>query len=94
MGINQTKPISELKTGIENKIIDFGFEKDLKKFRPHLTIARIKHISNPNKLKNIINKYKEMLFQKVYVNEVILYESKLKPQGAIYSKLHSFKLKS
>jgi RNA 2',3'-cyclic 3'-phosphodiesterase len=73
-------------------LIKFGLELlsiklEEREFRPHLTLGRIKFLNDKDRLKTFISKYDEVIFQDVFINEVILYESILKPEGPIYKPL-------
>jgi len=74
---------------IENKLGLLGFEKERRKFSPHLTIGRIKH---PQNMTNLFDYMKEKPFpeKQFLVNEIVLMQSILKPSGAEYTMLHKF----
>jgi 2'-5' RNA ligase len=63
---------------------DAGFKLEDRPYRPHLTLGRIKSLKDTNTLKTALEKYKDKPIQQVNVEEVILYESILKPTGPIY----------
>ena len=66
---------------LEDKLQDLGFKKE-SKFKSHITLARIKSIQNIDCLKE---KIKDIdLGENLPVNEIILYESTLTPEGPIY----------
>jgi RNA 2',3'-cyclic 3'-phosphodiesterase len=61
-------------------------------FKPHLTIGRIRSLSQVGVLSDLIEMNKDVEFQKVHVNEIILYESILLKTGAVYRPLDIFAL--
>lgn len=62
---------------------------DHKHFKPHITLARVQQpIINKVKFQPII------IDDEVFIDEIILYKSELKPQGAIYTPLFSMDLSS
>ena len=63
-----------------------GFNMD--RFKPHVTLCRIKEIEDKVKFYSYI-KEKGKSFEAVVDSEVILYSSKLTPKGAIYTKIWS-----
>jgi 2'-5' RNA ligase len=70
-----------------NKAREFkeaGF--DLYRFKPHITLCRIKTIHNYKIYKNILRTYKEKHLG-IILPEIILYQSVLNPKGAVYTKL-------
>ncbi len=67
-----------------------GIGKDEENFTPHLTIARIKYISNRERILNLMTGSKT--FGSFKVNEFALMMSELKPDGPRYSKIRGFSL--
>jgi len=70
---------------LEKRIVTEGFPKEDKSFSPHLTIGRAK-----DKIK-ITQEIKMPIKDRIYIDEIILFESKLTPQGPIYSPLYRSK---
>ena len=76
--------LEELVVGIQKKLSCFGFSPD-KKFKPHVTIFRIK-----NKIGDITNELEKLsgyYFGKQMISEVKLKKSELTPNGPIYTDL-------
>ena len=92
-GIKENKELQNLSTDVLNSMEKIGWAKDRQNFVPHLTMGRIKHIADKTKLKELVNKYKDVDIQEENLNEFYLYESILKPQGPIYTILDTFTLK-
>jgi 2'-5' RNA ligase len=76
--------LQNMKISLENELSGFGFEKENREFRPHLTLGRIKWIKNTAILEEAIQQYKDQEIQREYINELIYYESILKPEGPVY----------
>lgn len=83
--------VIELHSSIENRLKSLGFKSD-KSFVPHATFARVKSIKNREKLRLLIEKYREEEFGTQKVESFELMRSKLTPRGPIYSVVHSFRL--
>ena len=66
---------------IQDKLEHIGFEKEQRKFSPHLTLARIKFPVDLNELWKFIDA-NPFPIQKFNVNEIVLMRSILKPSGA------------
>jgi RNA 2',3'-cyclic 3'-phosphodiesterase len=77
---------------IDEKLENLGFEKEKRRFSPHLTLGRIKVAGNFKLLTEYINHYKFHKY-KFNVSDVILMKSLLKPSGAEYSKINVYSLK-
>lgn len=92
LGIKNNRVLNELNHIIENEICELGIEKSKKYFSPHLTLGRIKFVKNIKNLNDITEKYKNYEFQEVELNEIIIYESILKPTGPTYNALYRIKL--
>jgi len=92
IGINESEKLAELYGRIKTGLEDTGFKTDDRPFRPHITLGRIKFLRNPGVLRSAIEKYQNTDIQKVNVQEVILYESILKPVGPVYKPLGIFRL--
>jgi 2'-5' RNA ligase len=81
----ETNPVlQKIKTRIDDELSEYGFEKELREFRPHLTIGRIKWIKDTSALEQAIQKYKDQEVQRELINKIIFYESILKPEGPVY----------
>ena len=81
---------------VEQELVKLGFDKEKRRFTPHLTIARLKLKSKKkseefNKLLEIFkghfNKTKKGFFT---IDKLTLFKSELKPSGAVYSKIREF----
>ncbi len=92
IGIEESEKLIQLNDLIITGLKDTGFRIEERPFRPHITLGRIKFIKDPDLLKAALERYQDTHFQKVYVKEVILYESILKPTGPVYKPLGKFGL--
>ena len=92
LGLKDEKGIlTKINEILEAECEKFGFAKENRKFKPHLTIARLRESQFSGKLveKHLQNEFEPVEFE---VSEIVIYESKLQPGGSIYSKVSSFKL--
>jgi RNA 2',3'-cyclic 3'-phosphodiesterase len=74
--------LSRLAAGCEQWMSDLGFTKEERPFRPHVTIGRVKE--GKASLTDLIAKYAERDLGTSQIREVVLYQSKLRAQGAEY----------
>lgn len=81
--------VSELREGLSQ----LGFPIDEKAFRPHLTLARMKHIRDKNLFVQTIKAKGEDFTHQTEIRQIIFYESVLKPAGPEYVPVRVFRLK-
>ncbi len=93
VGLEETGVLEKISLEIDTALNELGFERETRKFSPHLTLGRIKLIKDTNALFNIVENLKGEAFQKYKVEKFTLFESKLSPKGPKYFSLHEFDLK-
>lgn len=91
-GIGASDPLEALAAETEEMVRNVGFDGDERAFRPHLTLGRVKWLKEDENLKRMLDYYRAVSFQRMEVNEVVFYESILKPAGPVYRPLQKFKL--
>jgi len=86
---NGNNSIFKIHEWIDNRLEPLGFDKEKRRFSPHLTLGRIKFPGNYSELAEYIsqNEFQSFDFK---VNEVVLMKSVLKPSGAEYLKIKSY----
>lgn len=87
IGMDPGRILPELKLAIDRKLAGIGFPEEERNFRPHLTLGRIKFIRDRDILEGLIREYRDTAFQKNSVDEIIYYESILRPEGPEYLPL-------
>jgi 2'-5' RNA ligase len=83
-GVGELANLFNLVNGVLAKL---GFEKDRRRFHPHLTIARVRRGQNRDKLVDALLGLEEMEFGQVKVDRIYLKKSVLTSKGPIYSTL-------
>jgi len=92
IGIEDSEILIRLQRDVEESMALLGYQKEDRKFHPHLTVGRVR---SPKGISNLINEldiFKEKHFGNVKVEDVKLMESRLKPSGAQYFCLHKIPL--
>lgn len=86
---DETNNLSKISELLEIKCERIGFKREKRKFKPHLTIARLRE---PQKSKEIAQKHLENKFEpsRFEASEIVIYESKLQPKGSIYEVISKF----
>ena len=88
-GINENSEMIKLHSKIEAECGLLGFKKEDRKFKPHLTLLRIKGNENLNKLTSF---NKKEINHKFMITSFSLIKSELKSTGSEYSIIKSFNL--
>ncbi len=91
--IDHSENLFKLAEKILSGLTEINIRPQDKPFKPHITIGRIKHLNGKGTFIKLTEQYQNTELQKLHVNEVILYESILLPQGPKYLPIEKFKLK-
>jgi 2'-5' RNA ligase len=94
IGMDPGPVLTDLKSTIDRKLSGIGFPAEERKFRPHLTLARIKSLRDRKVLEDMIMEYRDFTYQKNRMEELIYYESILRPMGPAYLPLKKFAFKT
>ena len=91
LGIDgDTDALINLQVKIDAGLESYGFKKEDRPFRPHLTLARIKEPKGLVGLAETVKKNEDCNAGSFTVSGLTLFKSDLKPTGAIYTKLAHF----
>jgi 2'-5' RNA ligase len=82
-----TERLTELQNKLEADFELLGFARENRPFRAHLTLGRIKALLDAAQIGEAMKKYAGFTTGEFLTAELILFQSKLTPQGAIYTKL-------
>ena len=79
--------LERLAGSLDQRVHKLGYDKETRKFRPHLTLGRVKKPQALPQLAHFIENYKieAMPFQ---IDRLTLFKSTLTPRGPIYERLH------
>jgi len=84
--------LSALQKQLDNDFAGIGFPMDDRPFRGHFTLGRIKDSHGLTGISEALTKHNAFTAGEFTCNELILFQSKLTPQGAVYTKLAVFPL--
>lgn len=86
---DETNSLSKISELLETKCASVGFKREKRKFKAHLTVARLRE---PHKSREIAEKHIENNFESVEfeASEIVIYESKLQPAGSVYETISKF----
>jgi RNA 2',3'-cyclic 3'-phosphodiesterase len=87
---DETNSLSKISELLEIKCASIGFTRETRKFKPHLTLARLRE---PDKSKEIARKHVENEFEpaRFEASGIVIYESKLLSSGSVYETIFTAK---
>ena len=86
-------PLRQLAQSVQAAMHPLGFEPERRELSAHLTLGRIKYPKPDAALTKALDSIKNQAFGTMRVDAVHLFQSQLHPEGSIYSKLSSHRLR-
>jgi 2'-5' RNA ligase len=83
----QGEGLKELNNKIEQELIFLDFPPEDRDFSPHITLGRVRSLKGWEKVLPVMQEKQAERFGESRVDEVVLYRSELKPDGAVYTAL-------
>ena len=74
-----------LSKDVADSMEEIGFKKESRPFRPHITLARVKHLSSRNELKSAIEALPQVEIDSMTADHIFLMRSQLRARGAVYT---------
>lgn len=93
-GYQECAEIKQLVSLVNENLYQLGFPKEGKPYRPHLTLGRVKTITELQEFETLMQEYKEMRVNEIKPTGFSLFRSDLKPTGPVYKELKYFPFKS
>jgi 2'-5' RNA ligase len=90
-GITPNTLLVDLRNTIEDVCTSLGFEVESRPFKPHITLGRVKEASK-REIMSFINQHKHFRIPEIPVTEFVLYESELHSDGAVHSRVNTYRL--
>lgn len=84
------EPLKALHKKIDQALARVGVEPDRRAYLPHITLARLKPSSGP--IADLLARSRDLSTAPFSVRNFELYESKLTPEGAVYSVVERYPL--
>ncbi|HJY80927.1 MAG TPA: RNA 2',3'-cyclic phosphodiesterase [Candidatus Binatia bacterium] len=84
--------LPEMRRAIETALMPLDFPPEEREFTPHLTLGRVRSLRGWERLLAVVKAYEQVCFGESTVDQVILYQSELRPEGAVYSPLGAIPL--
>jgi 2'-5' RNA ligase len=89
----EVEDLKKLQSEIEEKMESLGFPRERRTFHPHLTLGRVKTVSNIKDTLDFLEKNRDRNFGEMVAKKITFFRSVLQPTGAEYSVLSEFELK-
>jgi 2'-5' RNA ligase len=87
VGVKAGPELAQLAADTEDALVPLGIAKEIRKFKPHLTLARIKESTPLGPVRRSIAELASAEFGSFDANALNLYLSKTGPAGSIYTQL-------
>ncbi len=84
---DEPKALYDLESDLLDAFDEIGFLRDRQNFVPHLTVCRIKNLTDKKFFQQIYNAIEPKTFIHTDVNELVYYQSFLQPTGPYYKPL-------
>ena len=88
-GIRDAEPLVRIADTLSHGLAPLGFKPEPRRYRPHLTLARVKQRLADDRLKDLVTRLAEVEFARCDVTELTLMESQLTSSGPVYNILES-----
>lgn len=92
VGMKESKLISNFVAEIEESFCKFGYPKEERKFKPHITLLRFRGGENAEKILKLLEVNLPSL--SFYAKKISLFKSELKQSGSVYTELKSFQIEN
>lgn len=94
VGMHGDEPLSLLAKKITEGLKTIGMEPDRQNFVPHLTLGRVKKVTDLKLFQKTMEKYREVKLCQCTLDKLILFESKLHKDGPEYFVTEEYPFKS
>src|SRR3989344_6608649 len=90
VGIEASDNLPALAAEVEAALEPLGFPRESRPFAPHLTLGRFKSANRLEGLQQEIARLPATQFGRAETSEFVLFQSRLSPRGAEYTRLQTF----
>ncbi|TPV93183.1 MAG: RNA 2',3'-cyclic phosphodiesterase [Myxococcales bacterium FL481] len=91
-GVEPAGELAALKRGVDRALTGVGVEFERRKYRPHVTLARLAARTHADAVGSYVVRYGAFSTASFEIDEFALYESVLSPRGARYYRRAVFRL--
>ncbi|MGE0824109.1 MAG: RNA 2',3'-cyclic phosphodiesterase [Candidatus Binatia bacterium] len=79
--------LKEVQAAVETALVPLDFPRDERAFTPHLTLGRVRSLRGWPRVLAEFKRYEQVRFGESEIDRVTLYQSDLRPEGAVYTVL-------
>lgn len=90
---DEANSLKTLQEDLNARLVKMGFEQEEGRFKPHLTLGRVKSQKNKSKLLRAVEGIANIWLGDIAVDAIYLIKSDLKPTGAEYTDLTEVKIR-
>lgn len=83
-----------LQQRLEAELDDVGLAPEKRRFKAHLTLARFKGRVDPGRIAALLDRHSDFTAAPFRASELVLFESRLEPRGAVYTRILEIPLAS
>ena len=91
-GVENTAPLRELYEAVGEALESEGFLRERRRFHPHITLMRFKKPLRRGLASRWLQAHLDFHTEPARIEQFVLYESQLKPSGAVYTERGLYKL--
>lgn len=84
--------LAALQAAVEDAMANLGFEREDRKFSPHLTLARVKFLKPRDNWPAMIESVRDVKLGSIEADQVSLMKSELRREGAVYTEVGRIEL--
>ena len=82
-----TGTLGRLYDGLATAFEGLGFRQEERAFKPHITLARVKYAPNADALRQAVEQLRETGFGQQHADELVVFSSRLTPDGPAYTAI-------
>lgn len=96
VGLQAPAALAQLAAEVDDAMSALGFGREARPFTPHLTLARVRREAQPRQLAGLQSALAQQAVPAAsgVLEQLVLFESQLKPSGAVYNSLARIELRT
>ena len=87
--VGQIELLRDLQQKLDDRLAEAGFSREKRPFRGHLTLGRFKGRVSLGEISQALQEFNHFETTAFSASHLVLFQSELRPEGAVYTKLKS-----